>query len=75
MVGFLAGDAKIGACGLPLGAVRVDAAAAAPLVRDEVGELVFEGAPEFVGFALIELGIELDGTIRPPRAAGGGLHP
>ncbi len=76
MEGLLAGDAEVGAGGLPFRAVGLDVAAAtAAFVGDEVGEFVFEGAPEFLGPALAEFRVELNRAIRPPSAAGGGLHP
>lgn len=71
---MLAGNAKFGAGTAPLGAVWFDAAAAASFVGDEVSKFVFESAPEFVGFAFLKFGIEFDGAIRPPSAAGGCLH-
>ena len=73
--GLLTGDAEVGAGALPLRAVGLDAAAATALVGDEVGKLVLEGAPEFLGLAFLEFRIKLDRSIRPPRTAGGGLHP
>ena len=72
---LLAWDAEIIASGLPLDAMRVDAAAAMALVSDEVSELVLEGAPELFGLAVFEFGIEFDGAIWPPRPASGRLHP
>lgn len=73
---LLAGDAEIGAGDLPFRAVGLDVAAtAAAFVGDEVGEFVLEGAPEFLGFAVAEFRVELDRAVRPPSAAGGGLHP
>lgn len=68
------GDAEVGAGKLPFGTVRVDAAAAAALVGDEVGEFVFERAPEFLGVEVAEFRVQLDGAVRPPCAAGGGAH-
>lgn len=74
--GLFAGDAEIGAGGLPFRSVGLDAAAAdAAFIGDEVGEFVFEGAPEFFGLAFPEFRVEFDRAIRPPGAAGGGLHP
>jgi hypothetical protein len=72
---LLTGDAEIGAGGLPFRAVGLDvAAAAAAFVGDEVGEFVFEGAPEFLGFAVAEFRVELDHAVGPPGTASGGLH-
>lgn len=71
---MLAGNAEFRASAAPLRAVWFDAAAAASFVGDEVSKFVFESAPEFVGFAFLKFGIEFDGAIRPPSAAGGCLH-
>ena len=68
------GDAEIRAGGLPLGSVWIDPAAAAAFVCDEMSEFVFECAPEFFGRTFAEFWIEFDHAVRPPRAAGGGLH-
>ena len=72
---LLTGNAKLGAGALPFRAMRVDAAAAIALVGDEVRQFVFERPPELFGFAVLELWVEFDDAIRPPRAASGGLHP
>ena len=74
VVGLLAADTEIRAGGLPLRAVGFDAAATASFVGDEVGEFVFERAPEFFGRALAEFRVEFDRAVRPPCTAGGGLH-
>ncbi len=75
VIGLLAGNAQIDAGRLPLPAMRIDPAAATTFIGDEVRELVFQGAPKFLGFAVAELRVQLDRAVRPPRTAGGGLHP
>lgn len=75
VIRLLTGDSEVGAGCLPFRAVGIDPAAATALVGDEVGELVFQSAPQLLWLAVPELRIELDGPVRPPSAAGGGLHP
>ena len=50
---LLARDAQIVARHLPLHAMRIDPAAAAALVSDEVRELMFQRAPEFLRLAFL----------------------
>ena len=71
---LFAWDTQVDAGGLPLEPVGIDVAAAATFVSDEVCEFVFEGAPEFLGFAVAEFRIEFDGAVRPPCSSCGGLH-
>ena len=71
---LFAGDAQLNTSSLPLEPVGVDVAAPAALVGDQVCEFVFEGTPEFLGFAVAEFRIEFDGAVRPPRPPGSGLH-
>ena len=73
--GLLARDSEIHASRLPLRSVRIDPASAAAFVSDEVRELVLERAPEFLRLAVLELRVELDRPVRPPRAARRRLHP
>lgn len=72
---LLAGNSEVHASSLPLGAMRIDAAAATPFVGDEMREFVLQCAPEFLRLAVSQLGIEFDGAVRPPRATGCRLHP
>lgn len=72
---LLAGNPEVHAGRLPLGSMWIDAAAAAAFVSDKVGEFVLQRAPEFLRLALLELRIQLDRPVWPPRAAGGRLHP
>lgn len=71
---LFAGNAEFRAGVAPLGAVWFDATASASFVGDEVSEFVLKSAPEFVGLAFLKFGIEFDGAVWPPGAAGGGLH-
>ena len=48
---FLTMDAELGAGGLPFIAVRIDVTTTATLVSDEMGKLVLERAPKFLGLA------------------------
>lgn len=70
----LSGDAEIGTSGLPLGAMRIDAAATTAFIGDEVGKFVLQRAPNFLRLAFLELRIELDGAVWPPCTAGSRPH-
>ena len=71
---MFAGDAQFRAGGCPFGTVGIRVSAAAAFVGNEMGEFVFEGAPEFLRRAFPELRVEFDGPVRPPRATSGSLH-
>ncbi len=75
VIRLLPGDSQVRTSGLPLWAMRIDPPAATALVSDEVGKFVLERAPEFFRLAILELRIEFDRAVRPPRAARRRLHP
>ena len=55
VIGFFTSDAEIRASRLPLCTMRIDTLASAPLVSDEVGEFVFQGAPELFRLTILNL--------------------
>lgn len=75
MVWLLACDSQVGTGGFPFHAVGFYPATATPFVGDEMGKLMLQSAPEFFGFAVLQLWIQLNETVRPPGTSGGGLHP
>ena len=72
---LLAWDAQVVASDLPLNPMRLDPAAAAALVGDQVRQLVLESAPKFIRLDLFKLWVQLDRAVWPPSPARRGLHP
>ena len=72
---MLSGDTQFGTGGLPFRAMGLGVTPSSSLIGDEVGEFVFEGAPEFFWGQGFEFGIELDGAVGPPGTTGCRLHP
>ncbi len=75
VVGLLVGDAEFRAGGAPLRSVRIDVPPPATLVGEQVGELMFQRAPDIGLGEILELWIHLDPAGGPPSAAGRGAHP
>jgi len=68
------GQSEIPAGLLPLGAVRRDAAPSDPMVREEVGEFVAQGAVNFVGAKFVEARVERDQRFSRVGRARGAAH-
>jgi len=68
------GQSEIPAGLLPLGAVRRDAAASDPMMREEVGEFVAQGAVDFVGAKFVEARIQCDQRFSRIGRSRGAAH-
>lgn len=75
MVGCFPGYPEFRAGGLPFDSMRFNPFPPASLVSEEVCELVFKGAPNFLFGEIFELRVQLYGAGRPPGAASSGAHP
>ena len=68
------GDAEIGAGATPFRTVRRDAAAASALLREQVSQLVAQGAINFRLAEIAQPAIQQDAEVSVFRAAGGGTE-
>ena len=68
------GQPEIPAGLLPLGAVRGDAAPSDPMVREQMGEFVAQGAVNFVGAKFVEARVERDQRFSGVGRARGAAH-